>query len=330
MPSCNRREFLKSVITSCTIVSSLPLISQNILAQDEKKSEPEQQENPQNNNKAEKLQNTVAIAEGDAPKEITKSVIKALGGMSLFVKKGNTVVVKPNIAWDKSPEYAANTNPEVVAAVIEECLTAGAKEVKVFDRSCNPAQQTYKKTGIADAAKAAGAKVIFVDQNGVKGFVETEFPSGVKIKKWLIYEEAFKCDVLINIPIAKHHGLARLTLCMKNLMGFCGGNRGKIHEDIHDKLCDIYTVIKPTLNILDAFKILIDKGPQGGRLEDVKLTKKVIAGVNAVSVDAYATTLFSTYPQFKDIKPADIVYLKKASERKLGEIDLEKLHIIKC
>ena len=261
----------------------------------------------------------LAVVKDGAPGYMVRKAVELLGGMKNFVSSGDIVVVKPNIGWDRKPEQAANTNPEVVSEVVKMCLEAGAKKVKVFDRSCNTAQRCYKSSGIKKAASEAGAEVSYVID---AGFKEIKFPKGVHLKSWPIYKPALECDLLINIPIAKHHGLSRLTLGMKNLMGLIGGDRGQIHQNIDEKLADFANFIKPELNILDAYRILTDNGPTGGNPRDVKLTKTIIAGKNIVSVDAYGTTLFS-------LKPEDLPCIVLGNRYSLGEIDLNKLKIEK-
>jgi len=261
----------------------------------------------------------LAVVTDGEPGDMVRKAMKFLGGMKNFVSKGDIVVVKPNIGWDRKPEQAANTNPEVVAEVIKMCFEAGAKKVKVFDRTCNSAQRCYENSGIKKAASEAGAEVSYVLD---AGFKETKFPQGVYLKSWEIYKPALECDLLINIPIAKHHSLPRLTLGMKNLMGLLGGDRGKIHLKIDQNLADLANFIKPKLTILDAYRILTDKGPAAGRPKDVKLAKTVIAGKKIASVDAYGTTLFN-------LKPVDLPCLVLGNEFGLGEIDLNKLRIEK-
>jgi uncharacterized protein (DUF362 family) len=259
----------------------------------------------------------LAVATGGAPGPMVRKTIELLGGMENFVSTGDVVVVKPNIGWDRKPWQAANTNPEIVSEVVKMCYEAGAKKVKVFDRSCNTAQRCYESSEIKKAATQAGAEVSYVLD---AAFKETKFPQGVVLKSWPVYKPVMECDVLINIPIAKHHGLSRLTLGMKNLMGILGGDRGNIHQNIDEKLADVASFIKPKLTILDAYRILTNNGPTGGNPKDVKLTKTIIAGKNIVSVDAYGTTLFG-------LKPADLPCIVLGNKFGLGEIDLNKLVI---
>jgi len=263
-------------------------------------------------------ENIVVVAEG---KDAARNVEKALdfySGMKTFVKKGDVVVVKPNIGWNRKPAQAANTSPEVVAQVVKECLKAGAREVKVFDRPCELARRTYRRSGIKDAAEKAGAKVQYIKDYK---FRDVKFPPGCTIRSWPLYGDALDADVFINVPRAKDHDTADLTIAMKNLMGIMGGQRGSIHKDIHQKLVDLNLAFKPTLNIIDASSIMVEHGPQGASPEDVKFVGKIIVAVNAASADACAA---GTLP-FKLQRPP--LYLDIAKKRGLGETDLEKLHI---
>ncbi len=259
----------------------------------------------------------IVVAEGRDPYAMTMAALVGLGGMGQFVRRGDIVVVKPNMAFNRVPEQAANTNPEVVRAVVRSCLEAGAKVVKVFDRTVNVSRMTYDRSGIAPAAREAGARVSFIDE---RKFKEKQISQGKFIKSWPIYKEALEADVFINVPIAKQHSLARLTLGMKNIMGVLGGNRGRLHQNIDQNLADLNTVIPIHLTVMDAYRILTANGPTGGRLEDVKFTGQVIAGTDRVSVDAYSTGLFG-------LKPEDIGYIRIAYEKGLGEIDLAKVRV---
>lgn len=258
----------------------------------------------------------IAVAHGVSPSKITRAAIDAMGGMKKFVSKGDIVVVKPNIGWDRTPEQAATTNPEVVGVVIQMCYEAGAKKVKVFDRPVNDPRRCYVQSGIADAAKAAGADVSYIDE---RKFKEMDI-KGEVLKSWPLYTEVFEADKVINIPIAKHHGLAKLTMSMKNWMGVMGASRHTIHQRLDGSLVDLSIVIKPTLTILDAVRILTANGPQGGNLSDVKKMDTVIVGVDQVAIDSYGATLFG-------MKGSDLEYIKIADRAGLGRMDISKLNI---
>ncbi|NJD39949.1 MAG: DUF362 domain-containing protein [Geobacter sp.] len=261
----------------------------------------------------------VAVAEGRDYPAITRRVITAVGGMGRYVKPGDTVVVKPNIGWDRSPEQAANTHPAVVRAVVEECLAAGAKRVNVFDYTCNDPRRCYLNSGIEQALK--GLKKVECKQIEMERFKMIAL-NGQFLKEWELYDEALAADVFINLPIAKHHGLSRLTLGLKNIMGVMGGNRGFTHRNLATALADVNSRLKSHLTIIDATRILTAHGPQGGNLADVKVLNTVIASADIVAADAYATTLFG-------LKPADIAVTVAAHKRGLGEMDLKRIRVVR-
>jgi len=263
---------------------------------------------------------TVALAEGADHDRITRNAINALGGMKRFVKPGNTVVVKPNMGWDRTPELAANTSPIVVRAVVDECLRAGAKKVKVFDRTCNDQRRCYQNSGIETALK--GMKGVEVKHIEEERFRKVAL-KGKILKECELYDEALLADVFINVPVLKHHGLSKLTIGMKNIMGILGGNRGSIHKHLDVALADINTVFKTHLVVVDATRILTAHGPQGGNIADVRVLNKVLASTDIVAIDAYATTLFG-------LKPEDIAVTVEAHRRGLGEIRPERMKIVRA
>jgi uncharacterized protein (DUF362 family) len=262
---------------------------------------------------------TVAVAEGTDYAAITRKAINAVGGMKRFVKSGDVVVVKPNIGWDRASEFAANTHPLVVRAVVEECLAAGAKKVKVFDYTCNDSRRCYVNSGIEGALK--GMKNVECKQIEPERFKKTTL-NGQFLKEWELYDEALSANVYINVPIAKHHGLSKLTLGLKNVMGIMGGNRGYVHRSLDVALADVNARVKTHLTIIDATRILTAHGPQGGNIADVKVLNKVIASTDTVAADAFATTLFG-------MKPSDIPVTVAAYKRGLGEMNLAKIKIVR-
>jgi uncharacterized protein (DUF362 family) len=261
----------------------------------------------------------IGIAEGKDYAAITRSAVDALGGIRRFVKAGNVVVIKPNIGWDRKPEQAADTHPMVVRALAEECVKAGARKVKVFDNPCNEPRRCYENSGIA--AALAGLKNVDLKHIETERFKKINL-NGVFLSEWEMYSEALSADVFINVPIAKHHSLSKLTLGLKNMMGIMGGNRGYIHSRIDDALSDVNAKVRSTLVVIDATRILTAHGPQGGSQADVKILNKVIASTDIVAADSYATTLFG-------IEPKDVPTTLAAYKRKLGEMDLRKVKIIK-
>ncbi len=261
----------------------------------------------------------LAVIQNSDPAAMVRKALDVLGGISRFVKKGQVVVVKPNIGWDRVPEQAATTNPEVVAEIVRLCLNAGAARVKVFDKTCNQARRCYQRSQIEQAASAAGAEVSHIY---TQKFQKVAISQGQELKSWEFYRDALEADVFINVPIAKHHSLSRVTLGLKNIMGVIGENRGHIHNRFDVKIVDLNTVIKPQLTILDAVRVLMNNGPQGGNLNDVKQMNTIIAGVDPVAVDAYGATLFG-------LNPENLGFLQEAQRRKLGRLDLRKLKIEK-
>lgn len=260
----------------------------------------------------------LVVSHGESPAEITRRAMEALGGMGRFVRNGNDVIIKPNICTDyHSFEYAATTNPEVVAELVQECLAAGARRVRVMDFPFGgTAQSAYRKSGIADAVEKAGGEMEVM----VAGkFARVPIPLGVSIKEWSVYQEVMTTDVLIDVPIAKHHGSAGLTLGGKNLMGVIQA-RSMMHSSLHQRIADITSLIRPDLTVIDAYRILTHHGPTGGNLDDVKNTKTVIASSDIVAADAYACTLFGKTAD-------DIGYVRMAAEMGIGTKDLASIKI---
>ena len=247
--------------------------------------------------------------------QLTEKAIEGLGGMKRFVSRGDVVWVKPNIAWDRAPELAANTNPAVVAAVVRMCFDAGAKIVKVGDNPCNLPEKTYVSTGIPAAAEALGAQIVTLDR---KRFRETAI-KGERVKSIPIYPEILDCDVLINVPIAKHHRSAGLTLTMKNYMGVIE-KRQTFHQAIPECLVDLTRFMGPrtALHVLDCVRVLDDHGPRGGDPADVRVKTTVAAGMDPVALDAFGADLMGR-------KPEDIGSIVKGNEAGLGTMDYRSL-----
>ncbi|MDY7109847.1 MAG: DUF362 domain-containing protein [Planctomycetota bacterium] len=264
----------------------------------------------------------LAVAKGKDYDELVGTVLEPLGGMKAFVSRGDRVVVKPNIGWDRTPELAANTHPEVVKGLVQQALDAGAKEVLVFDRTCNEARLTYKNSGIKEAVESIGdkrASCPFIDE---RKWMPVKIEKGKIVKEWRLYADAIRADCYINVPVAKHHAIGRLTLGLKNVMGVMGDNRGKIHRKLGQSLADLNLAVAPKLTVIDATRILLRHGPTGGNLEDVKVLDTLIASPDMVAADAYATTLF-------DMKPEDIPATVAGHEMGIGEIDLKKVKIVR-
>jgi len=264
---------------------------------------------PWNLRAQETLKTTLVLVRGGTPETRLSAALNALGGLSQFSPEGKHIVVKPNIGWDRIPAQGANTDPELVSAAIKSLKGAGA-DISVFDFTCNTAQRCYRRSGIEEAAKDAGAKVTFVHE---KRFDEIEIPNGKLLKKWGIYRDYLKADLRINMPILKHHTLAGVTMGLKNLMGVMQDSRSTIHNNFSEKLVDITSQILPELTILDARRVLRRNGPQGGSIDDVEEMNCLIAGFNPVEVDAEGARLFGS-------NPADLGYLAEAESRGIGKL----------
>lgn len=250
------------------------------------------------------------------PEKIVQSAVNSLGGMKRFISIGDVVVVKPNMAWDRTPEFAANTNPDVVAALVKMCFDAGAKKVKVFDHGVNDMRRCYRQSGIQEAAARFGADVTFIDERKFKDIKI----GGNSLKSWPFYTEIFEADKVINVPVAKHHSKSKLTMAMKNWMGVIGGKRSKLHWSIDESLVDLSRVIKPTLTVLDAVRILTGNGPQGGSLAYVKRLNTIVVSTDQVAVDAFGTSFFG-------MRGEDLGYVKLAADEKMGVMDLSRIKI---
>ena len=266
--------------------------------------------------------------EAEVVKRMTRTTVGALGGMGKLVRHGATVVIKPNMAWVRGPEMAANTNPWVVAALVEMCLEAGAGKVKVIDRTIarNP-RPAYQASGVASAAAAAGAEVSYVDESR---FTELAVPGGFVLKRWWFCEEfvsANECDVLINVPVLKHHGTSRLSIAMKNVFGMVGGERGRLHRQIHKKIVDLNRVLRIDLTVMDAYRVLRKHGPTGGRPDDVDNStegaRRIVAGTDPVAVDSYGASLFG-------YEPGQIGFVASGEEAGLGQSDWQRQVVDEC
>ncbi|MGO8757812.1 MAG: DUF362 domain-containing protein [Terracidiphilus sp.] len=259
----------------------------------------------------------ITVVQNGEPRALFARAIANLGGMGRFVARQDVVVIKPNIAWDRTPEQAANTNPELVAEIVRQCWQAGAKRVVVTDVSCNEAQRCFHRSGIQAAAKAEGAEVILPDPDH---FREVDM-GGVVLKTWPVFAPFLEADKVINVPIAKHHVLTGATLGMKNWYGILGGERNRLHQQIHQSLVDLASFMLPTLTVMDCYRVLVRNGPTGGNLEDVELKKTLVAGTDPVAIDAYVAKAYW------DLDPEKIPYLAMAAARGLGTVDYASLKL---
>ncbi len=258
---------------------------------------------------------TLAIAKSSTdPAELVRRAVDAMGGMKRFVSRGDIVAVKPNIGWDRMPVHAANTNPFVVAEVVKLAFDAGAKEVIVTDASCNEANRCFQRSGIWRAAYALGATVILPSAHRFRDLRM----KGEVLDQWPVYLPLVNADKVINVPVAKHHNLAKFTAGMKNWYGILGGRRNRLHQNIDVSIADLATFMRPTLTIIDATRVLLRNGPQGGNIDDAKDMHQVIASLDQVAADAYACTLIGEHA-------SNVKYLKLGHDRGIGNMFWDQL-----
>jgi len=267
--------------------------------------------------------NDLVAVMGGEPGEMYTKAIAAMGGLSRFIKKGDKVVVKPNMGWDKKPEFAANTNPDLLTAIIKDCFAVGASEVTVFDNTCDEWQACYKNSGLEAAAKAAGAKVAFAHDE--KYYKSVQLPKGQKLKEAKIHEAIINCDKWINVPVLKTHGGAKLTISMKNYMGIVWDRDVWHNTDLQQCIADCATYEKkPVLNIVDAYRIMTQNGPKGRSIADTQTAKALFMSTDIVAVDTAALRFFG---QFKAVKLDEVPHIGIAERMNVGTTDLDKLKV---
>jgi uncharacterized protein (DUF362 family) len=264
----------------------------------------------------------VAIMGGE-PVPMLQRALKEMGGIGKYVKKGQAVVIKPNIGWDKRPDFAANTNPELVGELVKQCFQAGAKKVTVFDHTCDNWQKCYQNSGIEKAAKAAGATVL--PGNDEVYYKEVKFPKGVKLKSAKVHQALVEADVWFNVPVLKNHGGAKMSIAMKNYMGIVW-DRGYFHSnDLQQCIADSCTWDKkPALNIIDAYRCMRKNGPQGRSVSDTSVLKTLIVSPNIVAADTAAIGLFNQVEKM-DIK--EVGHIANGENLKLGTQKIDKLNV---
>ncbi|MBV6339977.1 DUF362 domain-containing protein [Candidatus Magnetobacterium casense] len=258
---------------------------------------------------------TMVIAHGKDTRKMVQAAFDKLGGLSRFIKPGERVLIKPNVGWDRQPELAANTSPDVVAAVVALCLQGRASEVWVTDVSINDPYRSFARSGVEAAVLKSGGKVKFTTGDD---FLQTDL-KGEVLNIWPVCRYFHQVDKLINIPVLKHHSLSKCTLAMKNWYGVLGGSRNRLHQEINLSIADLASAIRPTLTIMDATRVLKRNGPTGGNISDVEVANTIIAGVDEVAIDAYSL-------RFLDLSVADVPFLSIAQARGVGTTDLKSLN----
>lgn len=268
--------------------------------------------------KEKKLPYDMVAVRGGEPDAMFDKAIASLGGIGMFVPKGSKVLVKPNIGWDVTPENAANTNPALIRRIIEHCINAGAKEVRVFDHTCDNWVKTYRTSGIERAVKDAGGLIVSGDSE--RYYQEVSIPKGTKITGAKVHELVLDSDVFINVPVLKNHSSARLTVGMKNHMGIVW-DRGHWHRnDLHRCIAEFAAYRKPDLTVVDAYNVMKVNGPRGISRDDVVTMKAQILSTDFVAADAAAAKLFG-------MEPEAIPYIVYADEMRLGTKNLDALSI---
>ncbi len=257
----------------------------------------------------------MAIAKSSTdPADLTRKAVEALGGMKRFISNGDVVAIKPNIGWDRMPVHAANTNPAVVAELVRLAFDAGAKKVIVTDASCNEPNRCFQRSGIWRATYALGATIILPAEHR---FREIRMKGDV-LDQWPIFTPLVNVDKVINVPVAKHHNLSKFTAAMKNWYGLLGGRRNRLHQNIDVSIADLATFMRPTLTVMDATRVLLRNGPQGGNIDDAKDLHQVVASLDQVACDAYGATLIGE-------KPENVKYLDLGHQRGIGNKHWEQV-----
>lgn len=298
-----RRDFLKGAAL-CALLAGLPgtLRGAGVSAENET-GEPD-----------------LVAVRGEDPAAMFDRGIAEFGGIGAFVKRGQKVLIKPNIGWDQPPEMAANTNPDLIRHMVELCLKAGAAEVAVFDNSCDNWVNSYRRSGIRDAVEGAGGVMVSGKQES--DYREVEIPGAVKMRRARVHRLVLDSDVFFNVPILKHHGGALLTCAMKNFMGIVW-DRGFMHKnDLQQCIADASLIRRPDLNIVDAYRVMRTGGPRGNAGSEIKLMKSLLLSRDIVAVDTAAARLIG-------FDPAAVGHIGNAERLGLGTTQLDKIQIRK-
>lgn len=322
----DRREFWKRVAVNTTLgtgalAAGFGLKSEGIpLNREEAEAPGEIQDKSVADGKPEEaIAHPLAVAKNDDAAVATEQVIQALGGIKEFVSPGDRVLIKPNIGWDRRVKFAANTNPDVVATLARLSLEAGAKEVVVTDSPCNNPARCFDKSGMKKKLAKLDVNLLIPT---TRDYVDQDL-GGKVLKTWPVLKVLLECDKVINVPIAKHHSSAVLSLGMKNWYGILGGGkrRGQLHQEMALGIAELAAYVRPTLTVLDAYRILFRNGPQGGSLKDTKKLDTIVASKDPVAIDAYGAGFF-------DLKPEEVPFIPIAAEWGLGNADLSTVEII--
>ncbi len=304
-----RSDFLKTMALAGTAVATGGIGGLNVFAQE---------------NKTTGDCDLVAVMGGE-PDAMFKKAIAEFGGMGKYVKKGQKVVIKPNIGWDKTPEMAADTHPLLVKEMVVQSLAAGAAEVIVFDHTCDDWRNCYKNSGIEEAVNSAGGKMVPADLETY--YREVSLPEGKSLKTTKVHQAILDCDVWFNVPVLKVHSGTRMTISLKNYMGIVWDRRFFHNTDLQQCIADSCSLIKrPALNVVDAYRVMKSNGPRGKSEADAVLTKALFASPDIVAVDTASVKFFEKAAGV-EMSLAQVSHIEKAAELKLGQMDLDKLNI---
>lgn len=260
----------------------------------------------------------LVAVKGGEPELMFDKAMASLGGIQKFVPKGSKVVVKPNIGWDVPPDRGGNTHPKLVKRIIEQCLQVGAKEVSVFDHTCDSWKRCYRNSGIEAAVKDAGGKIA---PGNNEGYYQTvSVPQGKRLIEAKVHELVLDADVFINVPVLKHHSSTMVTVGMKNLMGAVWDRWYWHRNDLHQCIADFISYRKPNLTVVDAYKVMKQNGPRGVSVGDVVTMKSLIVSTDPVAADAASTLIFGA-------QPSDIRHIQLAAVMGLGKLNLKELNI---
>ncbi len=265
---------------------------------------------------ADKTLPSLAIAHGTDHEKTIRAALAALGGMERFVRKGDVVMLKPNVAFDRPPALAATTHPATLRAVAKLVLEAGAKKVFVADNPINSPAGCFLKSGLRQVASDMNLDLLYPEADA---FAPLQL-NGEVLRDWTFFHEPFvKANKVIGVAPCKDHNLCHASMTMKNWYGLLGGRRNQFHQFIHSIVSDFALMMKPTLVVLDGMNVLMKNGPTGGRLSDVKQMNTVVAGTDMVAVDAYG------YTHLMERDLAELTYVHKAHARGLGNKNWQEL-----
>ena len=258
----------------------------------------------------------LTVAGGGGPADNLRRALAAMGGIEAFVKRGEKVAIKPNCAWDRRPQQAANTDPTVVAELVRLCLAAGAAKVVVVDNTCHDPGRSFARSGIADAVADVGGSC--AHQNSVG--TEVRNLGGSILGSWEVLRPIVEADRVINVPIVKHHSLSRVTVGMKNWIGAIVGPRPSLHQRLAQACAELGDAFRPTLTVVDATRILTGGGPTGGSLAQVKAVDQIAVATDPVAADAWGASLLGVGPQ-------DLAHLAIAERLGLGTADWQSVEV---